>query len=157
MHKQNPLLPLHEALSAALLRDLRDIQYETTDWAAAHQLRETLPAADYAARQRERTLPVKTMTRRPSADAVDVILFPQTWGSTALGYGGVGGAAMSEAYTIIVSTGGEACVYFGGGALAYRVDFTKMSVKERRAWEAALSSRNMPGRMEALPLFGGIA
>lgn len=157
MHKQNPLLPLHEALSAALLRDLRDVSYETTDWAAAHQLRQTLPAADYAERQRSRSLPTTTKTRRPSADEVDVILFPQTWGSTALGYGGVGGAAMSDAYTIVVSTGGEACVYFGGGTLAYRVDFTKMPVKERRAWESALSSRILPGRMEALPLFGGIA
>ena len=30
-------------------------------------------------------------------------MFPQTWGSTALGFGGVGGQALTRAYTTVVS------------------------------------------------------
>lgn len=43
--------------------------------------------------------------------------FDQTWGSTALGFGGCGGAAMTTARTFILipTTGDEvAYVYFGG-------------------------------------------
>lgn len=29
-------------------------------------------------------------------------MFPQTWGSTALGFGGIGGQAMTSAYTTVV-------------------------------------------------------
>lgn len=50
-------------------------------------------------------------------------MFPQTWGSTALGFGGIGGQAITNAYTIIVECEhtGYRAVYFGGGKLAYLV------------------------------------
>lgn len=42
--------------------------------------------------------------------------FPETWGSTALGFGGMGGAAMTTAQTYIVMADlNEAYVYWGGG------------------------------------------
>lgn len=51
--------------------------------------------------------------------------FPQTWGSTALGFGGIGGAAMTTAQTVVVFTYGapigKAAVYFGG-RFAYLVE-----------------------------------
>jgi hypothetical protein len=49
-------------------------------------------------------------------------MFPQMWGSTALGFGGIGGAAMTSAYTVIVfgCNRTDACVYFNGG-LAYHI------------------------------------
>lgn len=39
--------------------------------------------------------------------------FPQTWGSTALGFGGIGGQAMTTAQTYVVITYGTVYVYFG--------------------------------------------
>lgn len=156
MHKQNPILTLHEALSAATLRDLANEHYDVTDWNAALELQKTISAEEYQEHQRKRTLPTKSMTRRPDASEVDVVLFPQLWGSTALGYGGLGGAAMSWAYTVIAMTGAEACVYFGGGHLAYRVQFAKMTNQQRKAWDTALAQHDMPSCQNALVEFGVI-
>lgn len=53
--------------------------------------------------------------RRPYEDEIGVVLFPQTWGSTALGFNGIGGAAMTDAYTVAIrGQSGEMAVYFGG-------------------------------------------
>lgn len=46
-------------------------------------------------------------------------MWQQTWGSTALGFGGFGGAAMTTANVIVVTHNGESCVYFGS-RFAYR-------------------------------------
>lgn len=152
MRKQNPILPLHDALGAALLRDLADISYERLDHAAIAAL--NLSHREVAERRSDGTLPKATAFRRPTAEEVDVVLFEQTWGSTALGYGGLGGAAMTPAYSVVVSTHKEACVYFGGGHLAYRVTFADMSHSQREAWNEALSNRFLPGRQEAKDKFG---
>ena len=38
----------------------------------------------------------ETKTRRPDMRDIEVRMFPETWPSTALGFGGVGGAAMTQ-------------------------------------------------------------
>lgn len=45
------------------------------------------------------------------------------WSSTALGFGGLGGQAFTDAYTIVLRSAldGSYCVYFGG-RFAYRVN-----------------------------------
>jgi hypothetical protein len=50
-------------------------------------------------------------------------MFPQTWGSTALGFGGIGGQAITSAYVCIIESNlvGGYAVYFGG-RLAYVID-----------------------------------
>jgi hypothetical protein len=50
-------------------------------------------------------------------------MFPQTWSSTALGFGGIGGQAISSAYVCIIESNlvGGYAVYFGG-RLAYVID-----------------------------------
>lgn len=60
----------------------------------------------------------RTFMRRPYISELTVYSFPQTWGSTALGFGGIGGSAMTTAQTVVVMNGRDACVYFGG-RLAY--------------------------------------
>jgi hypothetical protein len=52
--------------------------------------------------------------RRPMEDDVEVFHFVQTWGSTALGFGGIGGSSMTSAYTTVVLMDGSAAVYFAG-------------------------------------------
>jgi hypothetical protein len=50
-------------------------------------------------------------------------MFAQSWGSTALGFGGIGGQAITSAYVCVIESklvGGYA-VYFGG-RLAYMID-----------------------------------
>jgi hypothetical protein len=72
-------------------------------------------------------------------------MFSQTWESTACGYGGMGGAAMTPAYTIIVSDNhGTSCVYFGCGRLAYRVSRSA----SREGWERFMEdirAKNLAG------------
>ena len=52
-----------------------------------------------------------------------VTMFEQTWASTALGFGGIGGQALTGAYTVIIDNlyTAEYSVYFGG-RFAYKVD-----------------------------------
>ncbi|NTF23527.1 hypothetical protein G6L37_34720 [Agrobacterium rubi] len=59
--------------------------------------------------------------RRPMPHEIEVYSFPQTWGSTAGGFGGVGGQMMTTLQTVIVSFEGTALVYFGS-SLAYRIE-----------------------------------
>lgn len=56
--------------------------------------------------------------RYPTFEIVDV--FAQTWGSTALGFGGIGGCAMTKAYTTVILNEDLGCVgVFFGERLAY--------------------------------------
>lgn len=81
----------------------------------------------------------RTKTVRPSERECMVLMFPQAWGSTALGFGGIGGAAITTAYTVIVQGPyGDCCVYFQG-RIAYRIarpntrfweDFKQMAMSE---------------------------
>jgi hypothetical protein len=50
-------------------------------------------------------------------------MFPQTWGSTALGFGGIGGQAITSAYVCVIESNlvGGYAVYFGG-RLAYVIN-----------------------------------
>lgn len=51
---------------------------------------------------------------------IDLHLVNQTWGSTSCGWGGIGGAAITASYTLIIENRnyGIACVYYGN-RLAY--------------------------------------
>ena len=69
------------------------------------------------------TVPVITKTRRVYTHEVEVVMFQQTWGSTALGYGGIGGAVSTPAYTVVVSYENHMRVYFGGGRLVYELGY----------------------------------
>lgn len=58
---------------------------------------------------------------------VDVRLFPQLWGGTALGFGGLTCHAMTTAYTVVATqfSRQRAAVYFNG-RFAYRVDLSDL-------------------------------
>lgn len=72
-----------------------------------------LKAAGHTFPQKESTVTIYDL------DHVEV--FQQTWGSTALGFGGMGGATMTSANVVIVSLHGKSSVYFGRRH-AYTVD-----------------------------------
>lgn len=66
--------------------------------------------------------------RRPSTDDVEVFHFPQMWGSTALGFGGMGGAAMTKAYTTVVVLKQKVAAVFFDGRHAYTVEYANHAV-----------------------------
>jgi hypothetical protein len=106
MRAGNPLEQVAAAIYSAILRDLPEIEYKDRLW-----------------RDTEKDKEEKLKKRRPYTDEVEVVMFPQMWGSTALGFGGIGGAAMTSAYTTIVfgPNRTSVCVYFGT-RLAYAID-----------------------------------
>jgi hypothetical protein len=79
---------------------------------------------------------------------VHAYVFIQGWGSTALGFGGVGGQMLTSAHTVVVvderydQPQRRALVYFGSG-FAYEV------VDPGEAFYLALHARRMPPRGEA--------
>jgi hypothetical protein len=127
MRLGTPFDALHEAVAAAVHRDLPEITYQDRDWDAYR----ALSKEQQGAAMKTDTVPTITKTRRVYTDEVEVVMFPQTWGSTALGYGGIGGAAMTPAYTVVVSYENHMCVYFGCGRLAYKLDYAEMSPEGR--------------------------
>lgn len=52
----------------------------------------------------------------------EMMMFKQTWGSTALGFGGIGGQAMTSAYTtVVIDVYTGWCGVFFGERLAYAI------------------------------------
>lgn len=108
MRADRPLSDLHNALAHAAYEGFSVHEYEDRDWEA------------YSKGDKDATK--KKSRKHTDYDMQVVNMFTQTWGSTALGFGGVGGAAMTTAYTIILSShlNGEYLVYFGG-LFAYKI------------------------------------
>lgn len=110
---------------------------------------ETLAASVYTAINNKECLPdiehewrQKKQMGRPSLTDIQIIHFPQTWGSTALGFGGIGGAAMTTAYTTVVICRNHAAVFFDGKHCYSVDDFNEDFMKD-------VGQRNMPSLSEA--------
>ena len=68
----------------------------------------------------------------PILDDFELHTFEQTWGSTALGFGGVGGQAITSAITYVfipISINQKCFVYFAG-RFAYAVDYSEKFMKD---------------------------
>ena len=105
----SPLQTLSECIAHAQYEGFSDIEYDKKDWTHFRDTGEEK---------------YTKMTRRPTAQDFEVYaMFPQTWGSTALGFGGIGGSAMTTAYTVVLHSNyyHEFLVYFGG-TFAYKVN-----------------------------------
>lgn len=139
MRLGSPLEPLHQALAAAAHRDLPDIEYEDRDWDSWRKL----SAQEQAESMRSNKVPVVSRVRRPLMDELKVVMFSQVWGSTALGYGGMGGAAVTPAYTVVVEFKGVWCVYFGHGVLAYKLEAQNMSDQGLREFKNDLRDQKL--------------
>lgn len=131
MRAENPIESMASALYHAVLVDLPEVEY-------MHQTPQD--------RKDNRDGVLKK--RRPYSDEVEVCQFLQTWGSTALGFGGIGGQAITTAYTTVVVSPLRtvASVYFAGRH-AYTKPFTPEFVKDMAAQhmsDVAKSSKYNP-------------
>lgn len=87
---------LAHAIFSACLKDLPDMHYQ------------------YRKPGQPESATVNKSRRPDHYDLMSVVLFQQMWGSTALGFGGMGGAAMTTADVVIVEGPDMArAVYFG--------------------------------------------
>lgn len=71
---------------------------------------------------------------RVSADDFAMYIFEQTWESTALGFGGIGGSAMTTAntYVFIPVTCHQNCFVYFDGRFAYQVPWSKSFMEDVR-------------------------
>lgn len=60
-------------------------------------------------------------------DGFDIYIFDQVWGSTALGFGGMGGNAITKAktYVLVPQVENENCLVYFAGRFAYSVPYSK--------------------------------
>jgi hypothetical protein len=138
----NPLRDLHEALAHAQYEGVSDIEYDSIDLEASQKAKTT----EERIAAREKKIP---KSRRPwsGRDFWVYAMFPQTWGSTALGHGGMGGASMTTAYTIVLECPAtqEFLVYFGG-QLCYKVD---RRGKNLEVFTKDLAERNLASKKQS--------
>lgn len=109
-YADTPITDLADCIAHAQYEGFSDIEYETRDFEKIRAAK----TAEEKARAVQATTPAR---RRPTNRDFGVYaMFPQTWGSTALGHGGMGGASMTRAYTVVLECyhTGEFLVYFGG-------------------------------------------
>jgi len=143
MRYGNALSSVHLCLAAACFRDMPDITYQTQDWSGI----QNLTSSEKVKMMKSKEVPMKMEKRRPREEDLEVVMFNQTWGSTALGYGGMGGAAMTEAYTVIIrDIRGYNCVYFGYDELAYLINIRHISEEGRNNFIQDIKDHNMAER-----------
>lgn len=75
----------------------------------------------------------------PSFDDFDLEIFDQTWGSTALGFGGIGGQAMTTArtYVFLPATCNQKCFVYFAGKFAYAVPWSEKFLVDVRSRNVA--------------------
>ena len=68
----------------------------------------------------------------PTVDDFEIYIFQQIWGSTALGFGGIGGQAMTSTYTYVfvpVNSNQNCFVYFDG-EFAYEAPYSDIFMED---------------------------
>lgn len=114
---EDPISCLAECIAHAQYVGFSDINYERMDYDAVRNAK----TAEEKRASMSATVPA---TRRPTTRDFSVYaMFPQTWGSTALGHGGIGGSAVTTAYTVVLECSqlSEMLVYFGS-QFCYKVN-----------------------------------
>lgn len=163
MHlRQSPFEALHLALASAQLLDLSAEKTYRRDavlvaaMSAAERDACAARAAALGPYEGQKAWPGKMMYGRPSLNQLVVVaMFPQTWGSTSIGFGGLGGAAMTTAYTVVLTVHGtEFAVYFGG-RFAYLVSTTEALLYAK--FQADLAANSLASVAAAGARYGAVA
>lgn len=153
-YTSNPVDDLAAALYSAIFIDLPDVVYHDRDW----EKWRALSAAEKAKlTQDERGArsylgPTIERRRRPHTGDVTVYaMFPQTWASTAMGFGGVGGASITTAYTVVIQHERHFAVYFHG-RFAYRIEVNGSTTE----FVADVANKRVASRRDAAKRYGAI-
>lgn len=108
-----------------------------------HNPVEVVAQSVYSAIENEKYLPSiefdrrgEKATRRPMQNEIAVYNFPQMWGSTALGFSGIGGQAFTMAYTTVLVCGNYAAIFFNGRH-AYTSEVTPVFEEDMRRFDMA--------------------
>lgn len=85
----------------------------------------------------EEDLPLRfdfSKDQRPTVDDFEMFTFEQIWGSTALGFGGIGGQAMTEARTYVFVPMGvdQKCFVYFASRFAYAAEYSETFMEDVR-------------------------
>ncbi|MBA9846839.1 hypothetical protein DEE89_12070 [Ralstonia pickettii] len=151
MQLSSPIDAVASAVHHAALAAFPDVHYRTRDYEA---MKNWTSQESYDA-VKANVAPEKAAVRRPDVRQCEIYaMFVQTWSSTALGFGGLGGQAMTPAYTVVVSgPSGHWAVYWAG-RFAYLIDPHKQTDKQREAFLDDLQRRFTAERREASDRYG---
>jgi len=118
----NPIETLHASMAHAAYVAFSDYTYQDRDWAKHDAWRSTLKREEYKTAVAPADCYVEKTRKHTDYDMSVYAMFVQSWGSTALGFGGIGGQAITSAYVCVIESNltGEFAVYFHG-RLAYMI------------------------------------
>lgn len=116
----NPIETLHSAMAHAAYVAFSDYTYQDRNWDKHDAWRSTLKREEYKTAVAPADCFIEKTRKHTDYDMTVSAMFVQTWGSTALGFGGMGGQAITSAYVCVIESNltGEHAVYFHG-RLAY--------------------------------------
>lgn len=123
MNATNPIETLAGAMAHAAYVAFPEYKYQDRDWAKHDKWRATLTREEMKTAVAPADCFVEKTRKHTFYDLTVYSMFTQTWGSTALGFGGIGGQAITSAYVCVIESNllGQFAVYFGG-RLAYVIE-----------------------------------
>lgn len=152
MRLSSPVEALASAVHHAALCALPELPHRVRDFAAM----EGWTQQQRFEASKNDTVPYIETTRRPDVSECEVVaMFSQTWGSTALGFGGIGGAAMTSAYTVVVRGPDGAQAIYWAGRFAYLIPAV-VTPEQRQAFAEDLMHGGTVGRREAGARYGAV-
>lgn len=123
MNATNPIETLAACMAHAAYEAFPEYKYQDRNWAKHDKWRATLTREEMKTAVAPADCFVEKTRKHTFYDLTVYSLFPQTWGSTALGFGSIGGQAITSAYVCVIESDlvGGFAVYFGG-RLAYVIN-----------------------------------
>jgi len=120
MNATNPIETLAGAMAHAAYEAFPEYVYKDRDWQKHDAWRATLSREEMKTAVAPADCYIEKSRKHSMHDLTVYSMFAQTWPSTALGFGGIGGQAITSAYVCVIESNliGQFAVYFGG-RLAY--------------------------------------
>jgi hypothetical protein len=118
-----PIETLAGCMAHAAYEAFPEYKYQDRNWAMHDKWRATLTREEMKTAVAPPECFVEKTRKHSFYDLTLYSMFPQTWGSTALGFGGIGGQAVTSAYVCVIQSNlvGGYAVYFSG-RFAYMID-----------------------------------
>ena len=115
MNATNPIETLAGAMAHAAYEAFPVYVYQDRDWAKHDKWRSSLSREEMKTAVAPADCYVEKTRKHSMYDLTVFTMFPQTWSSTALGFQGIGGQAITSAYVCIIESNllGQLAVYFG--------------------------------------------
>ena len=123
MNATNPIETLAACMAHAAYQAFPEYVYQDRDWPKHDKWWSTLTREEMKTAVAPDDCFVQKSRPHSFYDLTVYSMFPQTWSSTALGFGGIGGQAITSAYVCVIESNlvGQFAVYFGG-RLAYVIE-----------------------------------